>query len=218
MLGPRLLLLELELIPCPAPPRWLTCGSHSAPLAPYPGAGNLLLPLAWPRPPPVLPAALGPLPPRSHCPSCVIPLSHVAQTLLEPNRGLLQPLHPPQPDFNIAVLLRGASLAACSSSWVPCPCSSFSSSSRVGGHHPSSCPVQPEWGSLVSGGRWRLAGLHVIMVSSARGFSSLQSHRSSSAGTQHGANEGNCSNLLFLKWATQLLWQNGQDNLAGGLA
>ena len=47
--------------------------------------------------------------------------------------------------------------------------------------------------------------VHVIMVSSARGFSNLQSHRSSSPGTQHGTNEGNCPNLSFLKRATQPL-------------
>lgn len=61
----------------------------------YPGPGYLLLPMAWARPPPVLPIAPGPLPPHSWCLSCVIPLNHVVETLPRPNRSLLQLLHPP---------------------------------------------------------------------------------------------------------------------------
>lgn len=95
MLGPWFLLLELDPIPCPAVLWRLTCESHSDPLAQHPGPGYVLLPLAWARPPPVLPVALGPLPPCSRCSSCIIPLNHVVQTLLRPNRSLVQPLHPP---------------------------------------------------------------------------------------------------------------------------
>lgn len=47
--------------------------------------------------------------------------------------------------------------------------------------------------------------VHVIMVSSARESSNLQSHRSSSPGPQCDTNEGNSPNLSFLKQATQLL-------------
>lgn len=161
----------------------------------------------------MLPIALGPVPPCSRCPSCIIPLNHVLQTLLRPNRSLLQPLHPPAARLKIQQCFLGT-LSACSSCWARAlpagfPVLSVPSPLLLGWVSTTLLPPPSSWNglwrSLVCGGPWRLSVVHVIVMSSARGFSNLQSHSSSSPGTQHGTNEGNCPKLSFLKQATQPL-------------